>query len=208
MCRPCAAGRRKRSVKAAQGRWLAKNPNYRSTKNKEFYAANREREKARAQAWRDENVERTQATSRVWRGENKERHAENQKAWHAANKARRSEYRKAKYAVNRDRELTKAREWKRHNSARVQAINAARLAAQLRATPAWADHDKIAEFYAESARLTRETGIVHHVDHIVPLRSKWVCGLHVHTNLQVLPAAENQSKSNRRWPYMPDELRS
>lgn len=72
-----------------------------------------------------------------------------------------------------------------------------RLAAKLQRTPKWADKDKIAEFYEEAKRVTRETGIRHDVDHVVPLRGKHVSGLHVHTNLQVIPHIENVRKRNR-----------
>lgn len=46
-------------------------------------------------------------------------------------------------------------------------------------------------------RLTRETGIPHQVDHIVPLQSKIVCGLHVEHNLRVITATENARKKNK-----------
>jgi hypothetical protein len=37
----------------------------------------------------------------------------------------------------------------------------------------------------------------HHVDHELPLRGRRVSGLHVHTNLRVLPAEDNFRKGNR-----------
>ena len=73
-----------------------------------------------------------------------------------------------------------------------------------RATPIWTDMSEIAKFYAEAKRLTRETGELHVVDHIVPKISPFVCGLHVPANLRVIHWRENTLKANRWWPDMPE----
>lgn len=57
-------------------------------------------------------------------------------------------------------------------------------------TPSWANLEAIAEIYNN-----RPEG--YHVDHIIPLNGKNVCGLHVETNLQYLTVEENLSKKNK-----------
>lgn len=59
-----------------------------------------------------------------------------------------------------------------------------------KATPKWADKNAIREIYRN-----RPKGM--HVDHAIPIRGKYVCGLHVETNLQYLPSDENMRKSNK-----------
>ncbi len=84
-----------------------------------------------------------------------------------------------------------------------KVLKAKRRAVHRLATPAWADRCAMRVIYEQARRITRETGIQHDVDHIVPLKSKLVCGLHVHCNLRVIPASENAKKNNRYWPDMP-----
>ena len=60
-------------------------------------------------------------------------------------------------------------------------------------TPAWSEREQIADFYAGCP-----TG--HEVDHIVPLKGRFVSGLHVLKNLQYLPKRSNRKKSNSFTP--------
>lgn len=71
------------------------------------------------------------------------------------------------------------------------------------ATPSWVDAKAVLAVYAAARKVSKETGVPHHVDHVVPLTSKLVCGLHVQNNLAVKPGVENLKKHNRTWPDMP-----
>lgn len=121
----------------------------------------------------------------AWRDKNPDKSAETQRRYFERNGDAVRERDRVRYA---------------EDPAKMKAAVAAREAAKLRATPAWADMHKIRAVYEEADKLTSETGIQHHVDHIVPLRSDLVCGLHVHWNLRAIPASDNCSKGNRWWP--------
>ena len=144
------------------------------------------------------------------------------KRYYAKNKAkvlvRTAEYK----SLNAARERIRKRQYYVKNIARIAAYRRAyvtgksdrfaeraamRRAKKLNATPAWAERFFIRQAYELAKLRTKITGIQWHVDHVVPLQSKLVCGLHTHHNLRVIPASINASKSNRYWPDMPTHER-
>lgn len=63
------------------------------------------------------------------------------------------------------------------------------------ATPKWVDIEALIKVYINCPE-------GYEVDHIVPLRNKNVCGLHIPANLQYLSREENIEKRNKFKPYM------
>lgn len=136
----------------------------------------------RGAEWAKENRARLSKKAAARRAENPMIAIAADRKWKSANKGKTSQ---------------RYREWRIANKAYDSARAAARKAAKLRATPLWADADAMSAFYRN-----RPAG--HDVDHIVPLVSSRVCGLHCEANLQYLPSAENQAKRNFYWPDMPE----
>jgi hypothetical protein len=80
----------------------------------------------------------------------------------------------------------------------IKTMSVARRRAQKKqAIPSWANDFFIKEAYHLAKLRTRMTGFKWEVDHIYPLQSDVVCGLHVENNFQVIPATLNRSKGNK-----------
>lgn len=122
------------------------------------------------------------------------------RAYYAANLEQSLARLRVRYAANSRQNRAYARDYQKANPEKIAAKQRLRKARKLRAVPIWACKESIESVYAEAHRLTIDTGISHHVDHIVPLKSPIVCGLHVHYNLRPIPAVENLKKGNRLWP--------
>lgn len=172
-CKACCAERDRQYAASNRERMRAKNKNYR--------LRNSEQEKERHRAWRVKDPAGVLASDKRRREKASEKRAADAAYWRAKNPERV----KSNYA-----------KWHASNKHKVQAKNARRRALEKKATPAWADKSLVNDIYAY-AQIMREHGVDCHVDHIVPLRGRTVCGLHAHTNLTVLLAEDNMRKHNK-----------
>ena len=100
--------------------------------------------------------------------------------------------------THRNEDNVRKLQWKRDNMGYVSHINNIRRAAKIHRTVSWGNDDAIKKIYDERAALNYEHGKgSYHVDHIIPLQGKYVSGLHVENNLQILTAVANLKKGNR-----------
>jgi uncharacterized protein YfbU (UPF0304 family) len=112
------------------------------------------------------------------------------KALYASEREKRLAAKKIYAKEHKDKKYATYKRFVSNNPTYHKAKAAEYNAKKLQATPAWANLSAIKQIY-----VTCPTG--YHVDHIVPLQGKNVCGLHVEYNLQHLLAADNLRKSNK-----------
>lgn len=190
-CTECLALRRREYMRE----WATKNPEVKKQRAAKWYIKNREEiiERVRANYHKDldksrqrardyAESHRTEARQRIkkWSSKNPERKRQNDKAWTEANKAR------------------------------AHSLKAKYRAARRQACPPWVDAAHMArihEIYKLRRDISEKTGVVHEVDHIVPLQGKTVCGLHVWWNLRVIPREENNRRP-RIWDATVDDLQN
>jgi 5-methylcytosine-specific restriction endonuclease McrA len=92
------------------------------------------------------------------------------------------------------------RKYKEANPELYKALVSVRKRRHRSATPKWITPEQklaIRQLYLQAMQLTKMTGERYVVDHIVPLISDEVCGLHVPWNLRVITQEENLKKSNK-----------
>ncbi len=92
----------------------------------------------------------------------------------------------------------------RKNRAYYTAKHKEYMTKRANAFPAWANTFFIEEIYQLAKLRSEMLGVEHEVDHIVPLQSPLVCGLHCEANLRVITAKQNAIKKNYWWPEMPE----
>ena len=144
--------------------------------------ANPQKQNARQKAWRDANPNKAKAIATKHFQANKEVMYQRSAVWREKNR----EYANQLSCL-----------WAKKNPAKASAQASKRRARLLNATPEWADFNAMQIEYDLAEWCSKVTGVKYHVDHIVPLQGKNVCGLHVHKNLRVIPAKDNHVKSNK-----------
>jgi hypothetical protein len=90
--------------------------------------------------------------------------------------------------------------YKEQNSELYKALVSVRKRRHRNATPAWITKEQklaMRQLYLQAQQMTQITGERYVVDHIIPLISDEVCGLHVPWNLRVITQEENLKKSNK-----------
>jgi hypothetical protein len=162
--------------------------------------------------WRSKNLLRDRKNNRQWQLNNPEKiRASNKKVWQRilndpilhekikqqtklkmstpkAKLRQRKSFRKH-FKANRSYYKNKSKRHYLENKTYYYIRSAQRRALKLKAVPKWANLEIIKEIYKKCNK-------GYHVDHIIPLQGKNVCGLHVENNLQYLKAKDNLSKGN------------
>jgi hypothetical protein len=172
--------------------------------------ANRDRAVLSSKKWMTENAERRRAYIQTYNIENRDKLNEQKRQYAAQNREMMRDIKRRSAIKNAAAVKRKNDRWKKNNIIKVRSYWAKRHAAKLKAMPPWLTEEHLARiesFFAFAREREKETGVPHHVDHIVPLQGDDFCGLHVPWNLCVLPAFENISKGNRltKAAYIPSE---
>lgn len=125
-----------------------------------------------------------------------ERHREKNKRYAQNNPDKVKAYHKQYHKDNAEKIQDNVKKWRQKNRGWANSLRTIGKNRYKQAMPLWANREKINQFYIEAANMTDVTGEQYQIDHIIPIKGKKVCGLHVHENLQVLPWLENVQKHN------------
>lgn len=209
ICRACRSAAARAWYAANKLRVIARKANYTEVQKEQLRAAQRRRYAldptkaiAATRAWQAAHPEAVKKTAREWYANNAARAYERNKEWHKRNPQATKRYNEqaTNTPAKRAYKSLKSAMWAKKNPDKANALKAKRRASKMQRTPAWlteAHFKAIRDIYMQASQLSKTTGVLHHVDHIVPLQGKIVSGLHVPWNLRVVTATVNLTKNNK-----------
>ena len=160
----------------------------------------RKRHKERIQEYNkqywNENAEKLKKDNNARYYDNIDQRLEYGKNYYNTHSDERSDYSRRDRELNADKHKRWRDQYRANNPGKVNANNARRRKNIKRATPKWASLKLIEEQYVLAASKTAELNVPYEVDHIVPINSDVVCGLHCEHNLRVIPKKDNMKKRN------------
>ena len=145
--------------------------------------------------YRMKNLDHARQRDKFYYYKNKKHRLELHKKWRDKNKEQIKKQQERYLKENRLKVFLRKRKYRSSKRKEILARNAYYRSYKLQAVPKFANLNKIKEIYKNCPK-------GYHVDHIIPLKGKTVCGLHVEWNLQYLPASENCRKKNKLLDYI------
>lgn len=175
-------------VRASREKWKKNNPEKHIKAQADYVSKNKEKITEAKAKYRNNNKEKIAISSKLYRENNMDKCRAREILYHES---------------HRQEGRVRSAKWAKENKERTTFLARKHQAARINSVPKWANEFFMDEAYRLSALRTKITGIKWEVDHIVPLQSKLVCGLHCEHNIQVIPSLLNKRKSNVYWPDMP-----
>jgi hypothetical protein len=143
------------------------------------------------------------ARARSYYSENSEDRRAYRKNYYSENRVDILKWHEGYRVANRSQLSANAREFYAKNAEVLRKDAARRRAERSKRVVDWGveteylTQERLAELFIMAKILEGRTGVRYAVDHMLPLRAKLVCGLHIWNNLQVIPESLNQAKKNK-----------
>lgn len=170
--------------------------NCKNTLGAKRYKKNKNEISIKAKIYRDANIEKIKMQKIIFYEKNKNKILNSQKIYRNENHEKLSIYSKnyrdcLENKVSRSLYLDKYRVDKKYV---INAANAKSRYLETNFLPPWFEYEKVLLVYKKAQQYGFD------VDHIVPIKSKTVCGLHCWDNLQLLDKSLNSKKGNHEYP--------
>jgi hypothetical protein len=165
-----------------------------------YRAANREKLRLYAQKYRQDNPEKSRESLRQSHLKNKDNYNKQRRAKRAANPEINARQCAESYKKHREARLASMKEYAKKNASWFYSRNAIKRTNLQQIIPKWdVELTQLVVDEADDLKQKRKevTGFAWHLDHVIPIKGKTVCGLHVYNNFAVIPEIVNRRKKNK-----------